>query len=105
MSEKLAEVYEKYDMEITNTRRGRGATILTTTDGLRILEPFKGSLVRLEQEHVLKALFEEEGFLDLDTIIPNVNGELIGHFHFGSAGRIPTVENYDYMDEYLDMGL
>ena len=57
MSEKLAEVYEQYDMEILSTRKGRGATILTTTDGLRILEPFRGSVTRLEQEYVLKELF------------------------------------------------
>lgn len=99
MSEKLAEVYEKYDMEITNTRRGRGATILTTTDGLRILEPFKGSVVRLEQEHVLKALFEEEGFSDLDTIIPNVNGELITNDRY----RQPYVMKKYFAGEECDM--
>ncbi|MBQ9983982.1 MAG: hypothetical protein IJP29_05265 [Lachnospiraceae bacterium] len=99
MSEKLAEVYEKYDMEITNTRRGRGATILTITDGLRILEPFKGSVVRLEQEHVLKALFEEEGFSDLDTIIPNVNGELITNDRY----RQPYVMKKYFVGEECDM--
>ena len=77
MAEKLAEVYDKYDIEILSSKRGRGATILTTTDGLRILEPFRGSVIRLEQEHVLKGLFEEEGFVDLDVILPNREGELL----------------------------
>lgn len=77
MSEKLAEVYNKYDIEIISTRRGRGATILTTTNGLYILEPFRGSVTRLEQEHVLKGLFLKEGFCDIDEIILNKEGELL----------------------------
>lgn len=77
MSEKMTEVYDKYDIEILGSRRGRGATILTTTKGLRILEPFRSSVGRLEQEHVLKGLLEKEGFSDMDLILPNRNGELI----------------------------
>lgn len=77
MSEKLVEVYERYDIEITGSKRGRGATILTTPDGFFILEPFRGSVIRLEQEHVLKGLFEREGFHDLDVLIPNKDGELL----------------------------
>lgn len=76
MSEKLAEVYEQYDMEILNTRKGRGATILTTDDGMRILEPFRGNVTRLEQEYVLKQLFFQKGYLHLDAIILNKNGML-----------------------------
>lgn len=76
MSEKLAEVYEQYDMEILSTKKGRGATILNTTDGVRILEPFRGSIVRLEQEYVLKQLFLKEGCSNLDYLIPNKEGQL-----------------------------
>lgn len=76
MAEKLAEVFEQYDMEIISTRKGRGSTIITTGDGLRILEPFKGSMVRLEQEYVLKQLFVEKGMNNLDSIIPNRDEQL-----------------------------
>lgn len=74
MSEKLAEVYDRYDMEILSTKKGRGATILTTTDGLRILEPFRGNVTRLEQEYVLKQLFIQEGFENVDYLICNKDG-------------------------------
>ncbi len=77
MSEKLVEVYDRYDMEIISTKKGRGATILTTEDGLRILEPFRGNVTRLEQEYVLKQLFIEEGFENVDDLIPNKDGMLI----------------------------
>ncbi|MDE5779346.1 MAG: hypothetical protein K2I10_12715 [Lachnospiraceae bacterium] len=77
MAEKLAEVYEQYDMDIVSTRKGRGATILTTSDGYRILEPFRGNITRLEQEHVLKKLLLEDGFSKVDAIIPNRDGQLL----------------------------
>lgn len=76
MAEKLAEVYEQYDMEILSSRKGRGATILSTTEGLRILEPFRGNMTRLEQEYVLKQLFLEEGYELIDVIYPNKGGSL-----------------------------
>lgn len=76
MSEKLAEVFEQYDMDIISTRKGRGSTIITTGDGLKILESFRGSMVRLEQEYVLKQLFLESGMECLDHIIPNRDGQL-----------------------------
>lgn len=77
MSEKLVEVYDRYDMEIISTKKGRGATILTTEDGLRILEPFRGNITRLEQEYVLKQLFIQEGFKNVDDLIPNKDGMLL----------------------------
>lgn len=77
MSEKLTEVYEQYDMDILNTRKGRGATILTTNRGLRILEPFRGNITRLEQEYVLKQILLEAGCFNLDYIILNKNDMLL----------------------------
>lgn len=76
MSEKLAEVFEQYDVEIQGMRKGRGATILTTTEGTLILEPFRGSVIRLEQEYVLKQILEACGFVKMDMIIPNRDGIL-----------------------------
>ena len=76
MSEKFSEVFEKYDMEIIATRKGRGSTIIDTKEGMRILEPFRGSISRLEQEYVLKQLFSESGCDNLDHIITNRDGQL-----------------------------
>lgn len=99
MAEKLSEVYEKYDIEIVATRRGRGATILTSTDGLYILEPFRSSVSRLEQEHVLKGLFEREGFCDLDVLIPSRDGELITYDRYHQ----PFVMKRHFAGEECDM--
>ena len=76
MSEKLSEVFEQYDIDIIGTRKGRGSTIIDTPAGMRILEPFRGSMIRLEQEYVLKQLFKESGCINLDFIITNRDGQL-----------------------------
>lgn len=99
MAEKLAEVYEKYDMEVLATRRGRGATIITTMNGVHILEPFRGSVVRLEQEHILKNLFVKEGFGDLDVFIPNKEGELLTYDRYHQ----PYVLKKHFEGEECDM--
>lgn len=77
MPEKLAEVYEQYDLDIVSTRKGRGATILSTSEGIRILEPFRGNQTRLEQEYVLKQLFQQQGWENLDILYLNRDEMLI----------------------------
>ena len=99
MAEKLAEVFEQYDMEIISTRKGRGSTIITTEDGTRILEPFRGSMVRLEQEYVLKQLFAEKGLNSLDSIIPNKDGQLFSCDKY----RQPYVLKTHFEGEECDM--
>ena len=76
MSEKLAEVFEQYEVDILGTRKGRGAVILSTDKGMMILEPFRGNMVRLEQEYVLKQILEKNGFFCMDMIVPNREGIL-----------------------------
>ena len=63
-------------MEVLGTRKGRGATILSISEGIRILEPFRGNMIRLEQEYVLKQLLVENGFYNVDVILPNRDGIL-----------------------------
>lgn len=43
--------------------------------------------------------------IDDSFVVYDSNGTLIGHFHFGSDAQIPTVENFDYTCNYLDIGL
>lgn len=99
MSEKLAEVYEQYDMEILSSKKGRGATILNTSKGTRILEPFRGNVTRLEQEYVLKRILVEHGCDYVDSFIMNREGQLLTYDKY----RQPYVLKVHFEGEECDM--
>lgn len=77
MSEKLSEVWECYDMSITNICKGRGVTILRTDKGMRVLQPLGTSESRLEQEAQLKEELYLAGYRNIDRFIRNKEGEFI----------------------------
>lgn len=77
MSEKLSEVWECYEMNISGMYRGRGMTILHTDRGILALQPLGTSESRLEQEAQLKERLYEAGYYNLDRLIRNRDGELI----------------------------
>ena len=77
LSEKLSEVWECYDMDITNVYKGRGIMILRTDKGIRVLQPLGTSESRLEQEAQLKEELYEAGYQNVDRYIRNREGELI----------------------------
>ncbi|MGN0437512.1 MAG: hypothetical protein ACI4F4_03240 [Lachnospiraceae bacterium] len=99
MSEKLAEVYEQYDMEILSSRKGRGATILNTSKGIRILEPFRGNVTRLEQEYVLKCVLAAHGCDYVDLFILNKEEQLLTYDKY----RQPYVLKVHFEGEECDM--
>lgn len=77
MSDKLAEVWEQYDMEVVSTGKGRGMTILRTDRGVRVLQPFVTSESRLEQEALLKEAIYQAGYRYIDRFVRNREEELI----------------------------
>lgn len=77
MSEKLSEVWECYDMSITNICKGRGVTILRTDKGMRVLQPLGTSESRLEQEAQLKEELYLAGYRNIDRFIRNKDGDFV----------------------------
>ncbi len=77
MSDKMSEVYEAYDMEIYQTMRGRGATLLKTDKGYFQLKIPEVNESRLNAEYQLKEKLFEIGFTQIDRCIKNVHGELV----------------------------
>ena len=62
MTERYTEVLEQYDMEVYGVKKGRGAWILDTDKGCRILKEYRGTVRRLEFEaKVLEALQDSSG--------------------------------------------
>ena len=48
--ERTTEVLEQYELEVQSKRRGRGAWICETSQGLKLLREYKGTVKRLEFE-------------------------------------------------------
>ncbi|MFR1832738.1 MAG: spore coat protein CotS [Lachnospiraceae bacterium] len=62
MTERYTEVLELYDMEVYGVKKGRGAWILDTDKGCRILKEYRGTVRRLEFEaNVLETLKDSSG--------------------------------------------
>lgn len=77
MNDRALKVLEQYELEVISTRRGRGAYILETTQGLRILSDYTGSENKaLFQNRVMERI-REGGYQKVDLLLPNKEGNLI----------------------------
>ena len=59
------------------SRRGRGAWICDTDQGLKLLREYKGTVRRLEFEEQVLAYIKDQGFLYVDQYVRNREGELV----------------------------
>lgn len=81
MTERYTDVLEMYDMEILGIRRGRGAWILDTDRGCRLLKEYRGTARRLEFESEVLKVLEGSSGLKADQYVKSREEEL-----FTSAG-------------------
>ena len=56
MNEKYIEVLQQYDLELISARKGRGAWLCETNQGLKLVREYKGTMKRLEFEEVGESL-------------------------------------------------
>ena len=62
MEDRIEDVFAQYDWGINRAYRTRGAWILETTKGMRLLKSFDGKMKHLELEHEIKESLYENGF-------------------------------------------
>ncbi len=84
MSEKMAEVYGAYDMEIHQTMRGRGATLLMTDKGIYQLKSLDSNESRLNAEYMFKEKLYEQGFTNIDRCVKNMEDELVTYDRYNN---------------------
>ncbi len=84
MNEKALQILEQYNIKLLRSFGGRGAVMLETEQGLKLLKEFAGSKTKLPYEQMLLARLEEEGVCQVDRAIANLEGELL------SAGEYDT---------------
>ena len=84
MNEKYTEVLSQYELEILDVKRGRGAWLCETNQGLKLLREYKGTIKRLEFEDQVFTQMEENGRLKVDRYVRNMNGELLSNAEDGT---------------------
>lgn len=84
MSEKMSEVYSAYDIEVRQTLRGRGSTILVTDKGVYQLKSLDTNESRLNAEYLFKESLYEYGFTSIDRCIKNCDGELVTYDRYNN---------------------
>lgn len=75
MDDKLDEVLKQYPFQVLSRRRTRGAFLLDTEQGLRLLKECPASQARLEFEERVKQRLREQGYDEVDITYKNSRGE------------------------------
>lgn len=75
MDDKIEELLRQYPFQVKSKKRTRGAFLLESDQGMRLLKEYSGSLRRLEFEERIKNRMAEQGYLYADLTCRNARGE------------------------------
>ncbi len=90
MSEKLTEVFDAYDLEVHQTMRGRGATLLVADKGIYQLKSLDTNESRLKAEYIFKEKLIEHKFENIDRCVKNSEDELITYDRYNNPYVLRT---------------
>jgi len=77
VNEKALQILEQYDIKLIRSFGGRGAVMLETDQGLKLLKEFAGSKTKLPYEQGLLARLEAEGVCRADRAVLNREKEAV----------------------------
>ena len=77
MNDRAAELLGQYEIEVLRTRKGRGAIVCDTNQGCLIFKEYSGSRDRIELQNRLLKQIQEAGRVNVETIIPDKEGNLL----------------------------
>ncbi len=77
MDEKIREIVDKYSFHVDSVSRGRGAFICSTDEGPRIVREYFLAPSRLVFESLVKYTIRDRGYMNVDQIVVNRDGELV----------------------------
>ncbi len=91
MDDKYSEVFRQYDLKVYNMYRARGAFLLETNQGLKILKNFEDSENHLVFENRVKEMLINKGFVNIDLTLANNEG---GYVTTDSVGAKYILKNW-----------
>ncbi len=77
MNDKAIALLEQYDIEVLHTRKGRGAILCDTPDGVLIFKEYTGNEERLIFENQILSHIAQKGSIKVDALIPTKEGKLL----------------------------
>ncbi len=77
ISDRYEEVLKQYELQVNGVRKGRGAWICETDQGMKSLREYQGTIKRLEFEDQVISRLKEETGLAADQYIRNQEGRLL----------------------------
>ncbi|NLK99415.1 MAG: hypothetical protein GX271_02005 [Clostridiales bacterium] len=83
MEEKCQEVLKQYPLKVYNIYRARGAYLLETDSGLKLLKCFEGSRNRALFEHSVKEHLYMHGYYNTDLYVKTIEDDIIATDQFG----------------------
>ena len=77
VNDRAVSLLEQYDLEVLRTRKGRGAILCETSNGLYIFKEYEGALEKLTFQNKVLCNLKEQGIDCVEQIVPTKEGELI----------------------------
>ena len=95
------ELLEQYDLKVYKVKKGRGAFLCETNQGLKLVREYEGAMWHLEiEQEILSYLREVEGMY-VDSYIKNKDGELCSIGYIGEGSKYyKEPSNYVVKDWY-----
>lgn len=83
MEDKQELTLEKYDFQVKNRHRSRGAVLLDTNEGPLLLREQKRITGHFELENQIKEHLRKKGMTNLDFVVPNQEGKYVTEWETG----------------------
>jgi len=77
LNDRAVSLFENYELTINRTKKGRGAIIAETDQGMKILTEYQGYKEKAELLESLMNHIKEKGFPYIDCFLRNKDGEII----------------------------
>jgi len=76
VNDRAVAVFEKYDFELSGTKKGRGMIIASTDKGIVALKEYNGSEEKLEWQEAFTNGLKKQGFTQVDGLFRDKEGNL-----------------------------
>lgn len=77
VNDRIVSLLENYNLDVLRTWKGRGALLCETDQGILILKEYGGHKDKCKFQDAVLHMIRSRGFLNIETIVKNREGELV----------------------------